>query len=146
MKNLAGNLTIYLVAAILFSFGFIYLLRNSFMPYHSEAISLEWQQVNKAVQYLLLALMRTTGGGFISLACTITFLQFKFNRDKLAWIPGLILFLGTISMLCSTYAILLVSEHTHGRPPLVVAIAGELLLIAGFIFNRKYLTKQQNDE
>jgi hypothetical protein len=141
MKNRAGNISVYLVAAILFSFGFIYMLRNSFMPYHSEALSLQWKDLHPALQFLLLALMRTTGGGFISLACAISFLQFKFSRDKVTWIPVLILFLGTISMLSATYAILLVSEHTPGKPPLVVALTGEVLLIAGFIFNRKYLKK-----
>jgi len=144
MKNIAGNLTTCLTAFILLSFGFVYLFRNSFMPYHSVAISHEWNQVDKATQYLFLALMRATAGGFLSLSFTITFLQYKFSIHKISWIPLLILVIGTISMLCTSYATLIVSFHTPGRPPLYDAILGEVLLIAGFIFNRKYLLKTES--
>ena len=141
MKNIIGNLTTYLAAAILLSFGFVYLFRNSFMPYHSEAISKAWTDVDHATQYLILALMKATSGGFISLAFTIIFLQYKYSRHSISWIPVLILIIGTIAMICISYATLIISTHTPGRPPIADAIIGEVLLIAGFIFNRRYLLK-----
>jgi len=82
MKNITGSLTTYLAAAILLSFGFVYLIRNSFMPYHSAAVSLAWTQVDQATQYLLLALMRATAGGFISLAFAIIVLQYKIFKTQ----------------------------------------------------------------
>jgi len=141
MKNLIGNLCTYVAAGLLLSYGLVYLFRNSFMPYHSDAVSLKWEEVNEATRFLILALMRATAGGFISLSFTIIFLQYKLSTQRVSWIPVLILIIGTISMLCSAYATILVSEHTPGHPPLVVAIVGELILIVGFIFNRKYQTK-----
>jgi hypothetical protein len=141
MKNKTGSLTTYLAAVILLSFGFVYLFRNSFMPYHSDAVLMAWNQVAPATQYLLLALMRATAGGFISLAFAIIFLQYKFSVQRISWIPVLILLIGTISMLCTSYATLIIRVHTPGRPPISDAIIGEVLLIAGFIFNRKYLLK-----
>jgi glycosyltransferase involved in cell wall biosynthesis len=143
MKNLSGNLATYSAAAILLLFGFIYLFRNSFMPYHSAAVSLAWTQVSPPTQYLLLALMRATAGGFISLAFAIIFLQYKFSTNRISWIPLLILLIGTISMICITYATLLIRFHTPGRPPLADAVIGEVLLIAGFIFIRKYFLKAE---
>ena len=139
MKNITGNLATYLAATILLSFGLVYLLRNSFMPYHSVAVAMTWPQVDHATQYLILALMRATSGGFISLAVSIIFLQYKFSQQRIAWIPVLVLIIGTISMICITYATLVVSLHTPGRPPVAEAVAGEVLLIVGYIFNRKYL-------
>ena len=141
MKNITGNLTTYLSAAILLSFGFVYLFRNSFMPYHAAAIARSWAQIDHATQYLILALMRAASGGFISLAFTIIILQYKYSLYRIAWIPGLILFIGTISMICISYATLIISLHTPGRPPLAEAIIGEVLLITGFIFNRRCLQK-----
>ncbi|MEI6435417.1 MAG: hypothetical protein WCP32_11275 [Bacteroidota bacterium] len=144
MKNTIGRLTTYTAAAILLGFGLVYLLRNSFMPYHSEAISLEWDKVEPATQYLFLALMRATSGGFIATAGAIIFLQYKLQENKLSWIPLLILILGTISMLCTLYAILTVCIHTPGRPPFATDLIGEALLIVGFVFNRRYLLKQKS--
>ena len=141
MKNIIGNLTTYSAATILLSFGFIYLFRNSFMPYHSEAISKEWNQVDHASQYLILALMKATSGGFISLAFAMIFLQYKYSRYSIAWIPALILIIGTIAMICISYATLIISLETPGRPPVAEVCIGEVLLVAGFIFNRKHVQK-----
>lgn len=139
MKNITGNLSTTLAAAILLIFGIIYLFRNSFMPYHSAAVSMDWSQVDPATRYLILALMKATSGGFISLAFAMIFLQYQFTRTGSSWIPGLILFIGTIAMVCISYATLIISLNTPGRPPLVDAIIGEVLLIIGFIFNRKHV-------
>ncbi len=141
MKNISGNLTTFLSAAILLSFGFIYLFRNSFMPYHSVAISMDWTQVDPATRYLILALMRATSGGFISLAFAMIFLQYKFTQCRIPWIPSLILIIGTIAMICISYATIIISSHTPGRPPILEAVIGEILLIAGFIFNLKHVQK-----
>jgi hypothetical protein len=143
MKNITGSLSTYLAATILLSFGFVYLFRNSFMPYHSKAISLAWTQVDHATQYLFLALMKATAGGFLSLSFAIIFLQYKFSINKISWIPVLILVIGTISMICSSYATIIVSFHTPGRPPVADVIIGEVLLIVGFIFNRKNMLKAE---
>jgi hypothetical protein len=141
MKNVAGSLANYSAAAILFTFGLVYLFKDSFMPYHSEAISLKWEEVGTSTQYLILALMRAIAGGYISLAFTICFLQYKLSVNKVSWIPILILIIGTISGICTVYAEFIVSDHTPGKPPIVAAVTGELLLIIGFLFNRKYLLR-----
>lgn len=140
MKNIPGAITTYAAATILLGFGLTYLLKNSFMPYHSEAISQHWEEVQPAMQFLLLALMRATSGGFIAIAIAIIFLQYKLTENRLSWIPPFILILGTVTMLCSLYAILMVNSNTPGRPPVSFDIAGEILLITGFMFNRKYLS------
>jgi hypothetical protein len=142
MQNLTGNLCTHAAALLLFGFGMAYLMKNSFMPYHSEAVSLQWEQIEPNARYLYLALMRAASGGFISTAFVIVFLQVKLHKYRIPWIPALILAMGTIMMACLVYAIVLVSSHTPGRPPAAATLAGEVLLIAGFIFNRKFLKKK----
>lgn len=142
MKNATGSLATYAAASILLGFGFIYLFKGSFMSYHSEAIGQTWEQVRPPVQFLLLALMRAAAGGFIATAAAIIFLQYKLTAIKLFWFPFFILVLGTISMLCSLYAILIVDVNTPGRPPIALDIIGEALLVTGFFFNRRFLLKQ----
>jgi len=75
------------------------------------------------------------------LAFAMIFLQYKFTRCRISWIPSLILIIGTIAMVCISYATLIISLHTPGRPPVAEAVLGEVFLIIGFIFNRKYVHK-----
>ena len=96
MNTKIGNLANYLLALIVLGVGVIYLFKNSFMPFHSDAISLEWSGVDTSTQFLILALMRAVSGGFIASAIVIAFLQKKFTSSKITWIPLLILMAGLI--------------------------------------------------
>ena len=66
------------------------------MHYHSQAVSLKWDEIGKDMQLLILALMKTVGGGFIAVAVAIVLLQLKFYLEKISWIPLLILVMGLI--------------------------------------------------
>ncbi|MCX6270023.1 MAG: hypothetical protein NTU44_02185 [Bacteroidetes bacterium] len=135
----SGSIVNYLFAALSLTFGIIYLTRNSFMPYHSLALSLEWRQVEPNTQFLILALMRAVSGGFIVSAIAIGFLQFQFTRTKISWIPPLILAIGVVIEATTLYATLIVRLNTPGNPPLWLAIFALILVVAGFILNRKSL-------
>ena len=82
MNTKIGNIANYSAALILLGMGLIYLFKNSFMPYHSDAISLEWNEVDSSNQFLILALMRAVSGGFIAIAIVAAFLQKKFTSSK----------------------------------------------------------------
>ena len=141
MNTKIGNIANYSAALILLGMGLIYLFKNSFMPYHSDAISLEWNEVDSSTQFLILALMRAVSGGFIAIAIVAAFLQKKFTSSKIRWIPLLILIGGLIISLTSIYATLIVRFNSPGNPPTSLAIIGIVLLIIGYIFNRKSLSK-----
>ncbi|MEQ8715127.1 MAG: hypothetical protein RIC80_19055 [Cyclobacteriaceae bacterium] len=136
-----GNIANYLAALILLGIGLIYLVKNSFMPYHSEAISLEWNEVDSSTQFLILALMRAVSGGYIALAIVTAFLQKKFASGKTTWMPLLILIGGLILILPSIYATLIVRFNSPGKPPTLLATIVIVLLIIGYISNRKSLKK-----
>ncbi|MCW3785375.1 hypothetical protein [Plebeiibacterium sediminum] len=140
MKNeRIANVANYLAAAVALYMGTLYLTANSFMSYHSEAVSHPWSEVESSFQCLILALMRVVAGGFIATAIVIAVLQKKFTSDRKLWISSLILIQGLIVTLTSTYATLIIRLHTPGKPPTYLAIAIGALLIIGFIFNYRTL-------
>jgi len=136
-----GSILNYLVAAGMLVFGVIYLTKNSFMPYHSEAISMEWNEINHTSQILILALMRTVGGGFLVCSISIFFLQYKFSSERLSWIPVLILIIGIITESTILYATLIVRLNSPGNPPTSMAIIGIVSLIVAYILNQLSLKK-----
>jgi hypothetical protein len=131
----------YSAAVLLMIMGVIYLTRSSFMSYHGVALSLTWKDTDPMVRVLIIALMRGVSGGLIASSVTIMFLQYKFTRLKLKWIPWLIMLIGMI--LCSTilYAMLMVKLNTPGNPPLGLTLIGTILLITGFLLNMKEIQK-----
>jgi len=137
MNKKIGSLANYLAALILFTFGIIYLFRTSFMPYHSEALSLDWSEVESNTQFLILALMRGVSGGFIAISIAVIVLQKKFSSTKIPWIPWLILTTGLIVTSASIYATMIVRLNSPGKQPTTMAIVGILLLIIGYVFNQK---------
>lgn len=131
----------YLAGLLLLAFGIIYLTRSSFMPYHAQAVSMDWNDVPQDMQYIILALMRAIGGGYTASAVGMLFLSYQYGRTSDFRISVFTFFMGTIAGMGSAYAILTVKLNTPGEPPLFAAIAGQLLisaaLIASWIRNKK---------
>lgn len=136
MKIRIGNICNYLAAFILFSFGVVYLFSPSFMDYHREALSMDWEDLDPSTRFLILALMRAVAGGFIASAVGIGALQFRFASSRLPWIPKIILVQGLLVSTASIYATLLIRMNTPGNPPTGLAIFGMVLLVTGFYFNQ----------
>ena len=141
MNTKIGNISNYLVALLLLVIGLIYLFKNSFMPYHSDAISLDWSEVDSGTKFLILAFMRAMSGGYIAIAISTAFLQKKFASGKITWIPFLNLISGLILILSTLYGTMIVRFNSPGKPPTILVIIGIVLIIIGYIFNRKSLKK-----
>lgn len=134
-KNTAGLLN-YLAALVMLVFGLIYLLKSRFMPYHSVAVSQEWHELSAGVQFVIIALMRVAGGGYLVAALCIVILQRKYCHKTIRWIPDLILAIGLIIGTISIYATLIVRSNTDGEPPTILAVIGVIFIIAAYVFNR----------
>ncbi|MEI9955476.1 MAG: hypothetical protein WDM90_04000 [Ferruginibacter sp.] len=132
MQQFIANIFTFTAGFISILFGFVYLLRPSFLNYHKEALQKDWAEIAPAFQTLILALMRAVSGGAIAAGFAIIILQYYFTKTNLAWIPVIILSNGLIISLCSLYAMLVVRLKTPGRPPLIVIFISLLLLIAGY--------------
>ena len=120
-----------IVSAVL---GCIYLFRGRFMPYHAEALGLEWADVEPDLQVLLTALMQVAGAGWLALAVALgALLRWPFRGGAL-WarltIPALIVtfylptFVATISVSLNTPA----TAPWYGNlASLIAAMIGVLL-------------------
>ncbi|MGB2153639.1 MAG: hypothetical protein ACPHVX_06770 [Flavobacteriaceae bacterium] len=136
MRKNIGAISNYLAGLIILIMGLIYLFKNSFMPYHRDAVSMQWSELSMGTQFLILALMRATAGGYLAVAVMIIVLQRRFSKTPSKWIPIVILIPGFIISLTSIYATLLVRFNSPGKPPTLLAIFGIVLLLIGYINNK----------
>ena len=143
MKKIITTLPNYLGALMLLGFGVTYFIRDSFMPYHSDAVNQEWSSIEESTRYLILALMRAVSGGFFVSFVAIVVLQFKFRKHKLAWIANIIFVIGTLIATIIIYATYVVRLNTDGDPPTTLAYVGFALFFIGFVLNRRLCTKEQ---
>lgn len=130
-----GKIPTYLGASILLVFGVVYAIKMEFMAYHSDAMGMDWSDLGHSQQILFLAGMKIASAAFISAAGAIIFLQYQFGKNKLKWIPGLILFIGALNFIGIFSAILIVLLNTPGTPPYWFAAIGFVLLLVGFGLN-----------
>lgn len=112
-------------------FGFVYLLRKQFMPYHGVALGQEWRDVPKPVQVLTLALMRAVAGATLALAAlTAVVLLIPFRGGE-PWALWAVPISGFVVSAGSLYAMRLVAANTPANPPFLPVIVGLGLGIVG---------------
>lgn len=105
------------------------------MNYHQKAVREDWNDLTPEIQTLILALMRTTSSGILSVAIAIVILQVQFIKFHMHWIAWTILILGFLLAGISLYGMFLVRSRTSGRPPIIPVLIIFILLITGFLFN-----------
>jgi bacteriorhodopsin len=118
---------------ILVLFGFVYLFRTEFMPYHADAVGQSWAEVTPAFQVLIIALMRVVGGAFLATACAMGILLFKPFREGGRWAYWAIPLIGMFATLASLYATLYVRANSPASPPWTAAALASVLLVVGFV-------------
>lgn len=138
MKNRFGSILTYIAQAGVLFFGLSYLIRSSYMPYHAEAVNLPWEEVPPAFQRLIWTYMKAASGGWIALGVVFIYLQYKFNQNKEAWIPYLILVGGLIFGAISLYAAIGLRMTTPANAPVLPVAVILTFLLIGFYFNLQY--------
>jgi hypothetical protein len=114
------------------AFGVLYLTRSRFMPYHSDALQLSWDELDSQLQALLLALMRGVGGGWLAVGLSVAFLLLFPFRAGETWARYAIPLVGLAAALPSLYAGLYVRSRTSASPPVNLVVVAIVLLIVGF--------------
>jgi len=105
------------------------------MPYHSLALSKSWSEVEPEVQTLILALMRVTGGGFLTASLAIFVLLVIPFQTQEAWAIYTVPAIALITSGSSFYATYLVRLKTPGNPPIKLSLLSIGLTIIGFVFS-----------
>ncbi len=120
---------------VLLVFGFSYLLRSEFMPYHSVTVGMQWGEVAPSFQVLILALMRVTGGLCLASGLSQFFLLIIPFRRGEAWARYLIPAVGVLSCASALNAMLYEAMNTPASPPIAPVLAALVLIVTGFIFS-----------
>jgi hypothetical protein len=115
--------------------GFVYLLSPKCMSYHEVAIGKKWGELDVKLQTLLLALMKSCGGGALSVGLAIVaMLVFPFRSGEM-WSYYIIPICGLIVIGIPIYAMLVVRKKTNAKPPIIANATAIVLIVIGIILS-----------
>ncbi len=126
--------------------GSIYVFRSQFMSYHAEALSTNWEQLDGAIQTLLLALMDVAGAGWLALGTgllVLIFLPFRNNRKWAGYLIPLLILVFYIPTLLATLSVL---NHTPANPPWYGNAIALTSALVGIIIDRPWRYEIANHE
>jgi hypothetical protein len=142
LRKKAAGLSYGITAVVSLILGGVYLFKQSFMPYHADALSRSWSEVEAANQVLISALMTVSGGGWFTIGMVILILlAFPFRNDRkwaLYALPAFIL----LFYLPNLWATLSVLQNTPGSPPWQGNVFACLSAIVGLALYPKPLDEQ----
>ena len=126
----------YLLALLLFTaFGFIYLFRSQFMPYHETAIGMPWADVPRGFQIIITALMHSYGGSMLAIALAmVAMLVIPFRKGE-TWVKYVLPAVSLVYSIPALIVTLTVRASTPAEPPWIAVVAGIVLVIASFILS-----------
>jgi len=107
-----------IVAAVTITLGIVYLSRNTFMPYHAEALGAPWHTLAPPVRVLILVLIRLVGAGWVFAGCVMVgFTVHAWRSPNRRW-PWILLPLTVFTVHSATlYATLHVKFATGAHSP-----------------------------
>lgn len=138
---------LYAVTAVVsLVLGAIYLLRDSFMPYHAAALRMPWSEVGPETQTLLKALMEVAAGGWLALGVLILLLvAFPMRRGE-RWArfaaPTALLIFYVPTLL----ATLRVFQETPASPPWRMNLVACLTAVIGLLLDAPWRPMRQAAE
>ncbi|MDJ0737795.1 MAG: hypothetical protein QNJ47_27685 [Nostocaceae cyanobacterium] len=126
----------YLIGILIIaSIAIIYLFTPQLLPYQEQAIGTSWSELNSGLQTQFLSLMKVSGGGYISLAVTLTVLLLIPFRKGENWARWAIPAIGIPAILIVNYAGLTIILNTPGRPPIIAGPVAIVFFLAGLILS-----------
>lgn len=141
-RKRAAGLSYGITALVSLVLGGVYLLKDSFMPYHAEALSRRWSEIEAVTQVLISALMTVAGGGWFTVGIVILLLlAFPFRNDR-TWAVYALPVIILLFYLPNLSATLLVLQNTPGTPPWQGNVVACLSAIVGLALYPKPLVDQ----
>ena len=127
---------IYFVGSLtLIAFGIVYLSCSTIMPYHQEAINMNWEELSTALQVLFQALIKVAAAGFfVTGLSTLILLLIPFRRGA-QWAHWAIPLLGIVWNGFSLCVTATVAIKTHASTPWPAALVGIIFIIVAFMLS-----------
>ena len=124
----------FIVALCLGVNGIVYLFRTQIMSYHQQAMEMDWSDMPKGMQIMVLSFMKSAAAGMIATCIAMMAVLYIPFRQRELWS---IITLGIIA-LCElgliTSRVYLVRYHTKGKPPFLFPAVLCILLVISIIF------------
>lgn len=135
MKEKIASL-IYLVNALAWiGFGFVYLFCATIMPYHRQAIGMDFADLTPGIQVLLQALIKMTAAGFFVAGAASLILLLIPYKNGARWAHRAIPFLGILWNGISLWVTTTVAVKANAATPWPAAAAGIVLLAIAYFLS-----------
>ena len=138
------------LAAILYArivsigLGAVYLFRESFMPYHAEALSRSWIELEPTLQALIGALMNVAGAGWVALGvATLVLVALPVRRGE-QWARVLVPMLLLLFYIPTLFATLTVLRETPASPPWYGNAGACLVALAAFFLDTPWRRRSES--
>ena len=126
----------YFIALLLMgTFGVIYLIKPEFMPYHAEAVGMNWSSVDVGFQIMILGLMKSHGAACLGMVISFGALLVKPFREGQIWVKYVLPFVSYIYTIPALYVTLNIRAKTGAHTPWIAVVAGMVLVALGFVFS-----------
>ena len=139
-RHLAAACLYVGTAVVSLVLGAVYLLRDSFMPYHAAALGRSWSELDAATRVLLKALMEVAGGGWLALGLLVVLLVAHPIRRGERWariaVPAALLVFYVPSLL-ATVSVL---RATPSSPPWQLNVLACLCAALGVLLDAPWRT------
>jgi len=113
--------------------GAVYIFRGHFMPYHSKATGMGWNEVPESLQNLIVALMRVVGGTWIAISATVLWLLFVAARTGAVWAVLGAGIAGALTCLTAFLVTVWLGKVGLAQPPRLSALLGVLIFCVGTV-------------
>lgn len=120
-------------------FGIVYVTASELMPYHAQALNVDWNRLGENYKILFLAFIRLAGaGGLVAGLVNLTLVSYLYYRVEsgMVW---LLIASSFIFQSVTNYVVYSVYINTPGDPPLLMVSIGSvtfiiatIMLLAGF--------------
>jgi hypothetical protein len=129
-------------------FGIAYLFCSTIMPYHQEAIKMNWGELSPSLQVLLQALIKMSAAGNFVTGLSILLLLFIPFRQGAQWAHWAIPLLAIIWNGFGLYVMATVATKTSASTPWPFTVLGIIAIIIAFIlspgFGKNHQEKPEN--
>ena len=115
----------------LFLQGVLYVTTSEFMPYHSDALAVQWEDLAPNYQGFILGAIKGMGAGSIAVSMSIAImLVIPFRRGEV-WARMAVTAVGAVFTLLTAYAAFTIDQTTPASPPWRATLGLTALYLAG---------------
>jgi hypothetical protein len=131
LRNRAGFVCIAIPTLVELGLGIVYFAASEVMPYHKEALGVEWSQVAPGARALLITLVNGYGSAHFAVGIALCALLLFPLRQGHAWARWTILAVGFPVLGATAYLSARLSAMTEANVPWQGAVILLLLLLVG---------------